>query len=277
MHGFKANTHYLGIGIVAENKPRDTDIVEVWPLEIIPEFNDDVTPATEDYVVTAVDCLHQPYKVTLKRGATIPCTWIRETNRKTSPDVRRGERVEIYRVGDSEQYYWRSCGRDDHLRRLETIIITASDIPVNDNSELDDTNTWSIELNTHEGHLTIRTTMSNGEVAAWTIQADGADGKFTVEDQKGNHVFIDSPNDHIQLKNAAESFLELNKKNITAECLETFRLKCKDAVIDTQTTKWTNAKSWALDTDTYTVNAGATAELKAGSTVTISGSVVKIN
>jgi hypothetical protein len=274
-----SNIRYIGRGFVAANKERGTDMVEVWPAELMPELNDDLTPATQDLSFTGISCDKKPYRVQLKRGFTLECKWYGDKlgNRVTAPDVRRGERVNIYQVGDSELYYWESLGIDQHLRRLETIIETISDIPDNDDTVPDDTNTWTIEKNTHEGHITIRTTQSNGEKAAWTVQIDGADGKVVIEDQKGNHIFVDSVEDHIQLRNAQESFFELNKTNITAECKETFRLKCKDAIIETETTKWTNGKSWDLNTDTFKVNAGSTAELVAGSSVTIQGSVIKLN
>lgn len=272
-----SNIRLLGLGFVAENKKRNTNTVHVWPVEIVPDLKDDLTTATKTTEVTGVDCKGTPYRVSIEQTMTIPCEWYGDTNRATSPDVRRGERVLIYQIGDSEKYYWASLGQDDHLRRKERIIFTINDMPNNADTDPDDTNTWTVELNTFEGHITIRTTMSDNEKAAWVIQIDGADGKYIVEDHKGNHSFIDSVENHIQLKNANDSMFELNKENITAICNETFRLKCKSAIFETETTKWTNGQSWDLSTDTYTVKAGSTAELKAGSTVTIAGSVIKLN
>ncbi|AXH70744.1 hypothetical protein [Vibrio phage BONAISHI] len=283
---------FIGVSRVAENKKRGSHIVEVYPREQLPTVDDAITPALQKVEFQGIDCGERPYSAVLQRGFTIPCKWLGSTNRATPPDVRRGERVNIYRDGDSQNYYWSAIGQDDHLRRLETVILTINANPDNSDVEPGPDNTWSIEMSSHEGHITLRTTQANNEKAAWILQFDCADGKFVVEDEKGMHFLKDSVNDLIRLQNQATSKIELNKKDINIFCEENININSKNLtqiikeVIKTETktittqsesTSWNNSNAWSLETGTFTAQAQQSAELKAGSTVTIQGSSVFIN
>ncbi|MFO5736435.1 hypothetical protein, partial [Klebsiella pneumoniae] len=42
----------------------------------------------------------------------------------TPPVLMRGEKIAIYRLGDTSQFYWRSMGLSNDLRTLESVVYT---------------------------------------------------------------------------------------------------------------------------------------------------------
>lgn len=233
---------FISMGIVELNKKRGTGMVYVTPIELVPEISDDIDGSVNDKIAKGIDPLTDTtYRVSVSYGKAMWCKWYGETNRKTAPDVRRGERVLIWQVGDSDVYYWQSLGRDDHLRRLETVVWTFNANPNNDDKMPSDEDTWSMEINTHDGHATFRTTMKNNEKAMWTTQYNMAKGYFSHEDEKGNVVYIDSVNTDMMFRNADDTFIQLYKDKINLETvtwnakIDTFNVEAKDINITTNT------------------------------------------
>src|SRR5690606_33886982 len=92
--------------------------------------------------------------VKLNTDLVISATWLPgATNRVSPPNVRRGERVELFTVGDTGKYYWRPLGLDDHLRKLETIIIGISATRDETDTELRPDNMYWFELSSHSKRL----------------------------------------------------------------------------------------------------------------------------
>ncbi|CAH0447968.1 baseplate assembly protein [Vibrio phage vB_VpaM_sm033] len=263
-------------GVVAVNKERDSDIISAWPIDLLPEIDDDLTDAQEVVEIKTIDDMGKPVYYKSKRSAVMKnLKWGGETNRDTSPDVRRGERIEIYQIGDDDRYYWTSAGLDDHLRRLETIVRTCNANPSNDIPN-DDTNVYREEWSGHDGHITLVTTQANGEAAAWTRQYNCTDGIYIVEDEKGNIIYVDSVNTDIMIRNAEGTYIQAVKDTINMKCVN-WNVDAENIKINSKQTSWSNSDGWTLNTGTFTASAGQSATLKAGGTVTINGSSVAIN
>lgn len=245
-------------GIVAENKARDTDMVSIWPVEIIPSLIDDLTTTTvkretmgigpEGQPLDNEDYKGSPYAVSVQMSAVIKAQWLGETNRVTSPDVRRGEQVMLYQAGDSDKYFWLSLGRDDNLRRLETVVYAFNANPDNADADMSRENCYVLEYNTHDKHVTLTTSKANGEPTAYTHQFNTGDGTWTLEDDIGNGMHLDSQEKHFIYRNADKSHIEINKKHID---------------IYTEETIFSKTETWGLKCDTMNVDAG-TINVKAG-------------
>lgn len=235
------------LGMVAENKARDTKIVECWPIELMPDIEGELNTQTTPITSSGVDSDGELYQVTVKRGDSIPCEWLGRTNCPLAPDVRRGEEVTIYRLGDSNKFYWVSNGRDDNLRRLETQRYEWNAFSGNEDITPGQENTYSIEVSSHEQHITLHTSMANGEKAGFTTQYNMAEGTFTLEDEKGNYLFLDSVNTIWELRNKDESFLLMDKTNITMRSKDTIHLETTDFSLKADTV--------LIDCVTYTMNA----------------------
>lgn len=244
MNPVTANVHYISRAIVAVNKKRDTDEITCWPVDLIVEFEDELVDNEQAMKVKGIDDNDKEVSVTIKRSATLNAVWGGEVDgqRISSPDVRRGERVDLYRVGDSEIIYWQSCGMDNSLRRLETIRYVFNANPSNSDAEATAENCYSYEINTHDGHVTFRTSMANGEPAAFVSQYNTAKGIYILEDEKGNHFYLDSVNTDITMQNASGTFIQLIE--------ETMNINAVNLNITTENVSWENKNEIKIVTDT---------------------------
>lgn len=225
----------MSIGIVAENKPLDSKLIDVLPIETLNLMDGELHAETTELKSSGLKEDGTTYTVSVEMGATLEAEWLGETNRATSPDVRRGEQVMIYRTGDSDKYYWRSMGRDDDLRRLETIIYRVSGLPDNVDEEITDENSYYLEVSTHEKTITIRTSQRNDEHCIYTMQFDPGNGQFTVDDDLGNFIQIDTAKTTIHVVNADGSLMEINKKKIHINADESISLATKQFHLETKT------------------------------------------
>lgn len=204
----------MGVGIVAENKVLGETSIQCLPVEALNLMGGELNSQQVEMKRAGIDVEEIPYLVTINKKATIAADWLQCTNRVTAPDVRRGEQVFLYRVGDTDQYLWRSMGRDDDLRRLETLLWRFSAFADNNNDPLTSDNSYTLELSTHAGHLVLTTTDVNGEHCKYTIKLDTKAGQLLIADDIGNSVTLDSASTLIQFINAAGTTLELNQGDL---------------------------------------------------------------
>lgn len=206
----------MSVGIVAANKPDNSRFIEVYPIEAIPFLEGEITDRIDPLAVTAETPSGQQYTVNLQRSMTVKAEWHGETHRRTSPNVRKGEQVKLWTTGRSERYYWEPMGRDDKLRRTETVTwaFVASKQPDDVDIEIDDSNTYTFTIDTAGQHVTLRTSKDNGEYARYTIQINTKDGNITAMDDEGNIIQLDSKNTKILMLNKDGTFLTLDKENL---------------------------------------------------------------
>lgn len=203
------------IGIAAENKPLNTRDLNVTPIEILSALDGELKHNPEEVIQTGTDSEGNHYEVRVIQDITLTATWLpSSSNRVTAPDIRRGELIEIYRLADTDRFYWRCMGLSDHLRRLETIIFAINGSPDENAKGIDFETCYFIELSTHQRQITLSTSQANGEPFRYTFQFNTAEGYVNLTDDVGNHVILDSTNTLIHLENIAGSMVELNKEDI---------------------------------------------------------------
>jgi len=127
--------HFWSFGIVAANKPRNTDMVEVFPQEKFTMSHGELTDHVEEIKTEGVDDKNRKYADKIETKASVTCKWlpIGEPNRTTAPDVRRNEQVLIYKYADTEYYFW-STAMNNTIRKLETVSYWFSGTPIDDAS-----------------------------------------------------------------------------------------------------------------------------------------------
>lgn len=266
----------ISTGIVAMNKERGSKEISAWPIDLLPELDDELTDASRIVNVKAIDSFGNPVVYRVEQSAVIkPIIWIGDTNRYTPPDVRRGERVDIYQVGNDDRYYWSARGQDEHLRRLETVLFGISANPDN-NKENSRDNSYFWEWSSHDGHITLQTSQANGEKAAFTFQFDTFKGLLVIEDEKGNTIYLDSVNTDIMFENADGSFIQLIKDVINVKT-KTLNVDAENINIKSKQTKWDNSGTWTLNTKDATISATSSATVSGSSKVTVTGGSVFIN
>lgn len=223
---------FYSLGIVAENKALKSKHVEVTPTEEMPMLDGELAPVSTDYKAKAVDNLGSSYEATVETTTTVKALWlpIGAANRITAPDVRRGELVNLYKFGDTDQYFWNTLNDDIKLRKLETVIYAFS-ATTNEASEVNGKTYYFIEISTHKKLITLHTSKDNGEPYGYDIQLDTGNGRLVITDDAGNYILLDSAQTQIMFKNVDESVWDMKGANLTVSIPKTYSITCKDYVL----------------------------------------------
>ena len=200
---------------MAEHKKPSSKLALVHPAEALTEIDGELRAIPITLYAAGVDGENREYQVNIQATTSLECEWLQlGEHRMTAPDIRRGEQVIIWEVEGStdEKYYWSSVGRDSNLRRLETILWAFSNIsdPEEDVEELNYDNSYTVEFSTHTKQITIRTNKYDDEPFAYVIQLNTKDGNYTVQDDVGNYIQLDSAETTIDLTNKDKTHFRLN-------------------------------------------------------------------
>lgn len=209
------------LGTAAQDKPQGSRDLEVNIAELNP--TNERSHATTQKVEAQVNDGSNAAPVSGTASSSIKATWMGETNRAFPPDVREGEGVRVYEYGNSHQYFWESMGRDDGKRKLERVRWCANDTTAND-GELNDSNIYAIEMDTrgedgqHYQTIRIWTSQGNGEKHSYMFMMDAQNSQVTLSDEAGNMLQLDTEEHSWLVRNQDESFIQLNKKDISICC-----------------------------------------------------------
>lgn len=228
--------HVYSLGVVASNKLLSSFDIEVTPIEDNAMSNGEITDNVSDYTAKAKDADSAAYEVTVPTTATIKATWLPmgSSNRITAPDVRRGETVVIWRFADADKYYWATLKDDMHLRKLETVVYAFSATKI-EGDKTDADNSYFLEVSTHKKLIHLHTTRSNGEPFSYDIQLNTDDGFFTIQDDAGNSIQMDSAGRRLFMFNKDGSFVDINKKQISINAADQIKMTSKSIVLESST------------------------------------------
>lgn len=216
MQGSQLRTY--SIGLAAENKPLDSRMLNVVPVEKLPALDGELTFNPQENIAKGTDSQGNQYEVKTTTDITLTAEWLpRGSNRATPPDIRRGEYVEILQLGDSDRFFWCELGLRDDLRRLETVIYVFNANPNEAGNGLDINNCYFLEISTHQKLVTFGTSKANGEPFGYTLQLNTDVGQLTVQDDIGNFLHMDSKRRFIHAENADRSYVEIDKRKIHAQ------------------------------------------------------------
>lgn len=217
----------VAIGVVTENKrmsdpagssaveKRFSRIVMVTPTELNPFLDSEIASNQQEMIFGGTRNDGQQYQGTLTVDVPIETTWLPSgTNRISPPDVRRGERVEIFQASDEDKYYWRLLGLDDNLRKLETVVFAISATADEGKTQLDFDSCYFMEWSSHTQSITVQTSQSNGEVVGFQARFDMKEGTFAVQDTFSNYLRLDSVNTVWTMQNASGTYVKLEKENL---------------------------------------------------------------
>lgn len=224
---------FYSSGLVAENKKLTSNEIEVTPVEDFTSLDGEITSNIVDYKSTGVDANGRTYTSNVKTKITIKAQWLPmgNSNRITSPDVRRGELVMIYQFGDSDKYYWTTLKQDNNLRKLETVIYAFSGT-TNESETLNADNSYYLEISTHTKLVTFHTSKSNGEPYSYTVQINTGSGNILVTDDIGNIIELNSKEDRVYMKNSSGSTIDITKDKIFGSADSLIELKTKKFLVN---------------------------------------------
>lgn len=220
-------------GVAAENKPANTNKLKVTPTEPFSLSEGEIKAKPEILTATGSKPDGTPYEVPVVSDQAIEAMWLPldSGNRYTAPDIRRGERVVLWRFADLDRFFWTPAGLDNHLRRLETAVFAFSGVtPETEDATLPE-NCYYLEVSTHQKTVTFQTSDKNGEFCRYVFQFNTKDGTVLLSDDIGNEIEVDSRSNRIELTNADKTFVKLERRSVT--------VKANDVTIDAKDTKIT--------------------------------------
>jgi len=224
---------FYSLGLVAANKALNSHVIEVTPVEDFPMLNGEITDNIEKYTSSTKDAQGSAKNTEVNTTASVKAVWlpINNSNRKTSPDVRRGETVVLYKFGDSDKYWWNTLFDDNKLRRLETVVYAFSN---NSKENIADTaeSTYYLEVSTHRKLMHIHTSKNDGEPFAYDVQIDAKNGVITITDDADNFIILNSKDRRLVLHNADGSVIDVNKKVIDIFSIDKINLKSSQINVD---------------------------------------------
>lgn len=212
--------HYIGLGLVAENKPLGTKVILFTWYEQNPMQVGSVVSENRRLTTKYRDAKGVEQTATLYTDTSRPAIWLPDDSmRITAPDVRRGEKVKLYQYADKDTIYWKEVGDGKRKRRGETIVLGASGRLGLEDSGLDEANDivenhYRIELSGHKKIINLSTSPANGEISTYNLLLDGGNGIISLNDAEGNELVLDTQNKRWALRNNEGSYVVLDKKNI---------------------------------------------------------------
>ena len=228
---FISKLRFYSFGLVTADKKEGTNSTWVTPTEAVPFMDGDVTSKVTTFTAKGVNKDGKPYTVKLKGSTSVRAEWLPwNSNRYTAPDLKEGELVILMKFGDVDRYYWISTGMTDDLRRLESIMWGASAEPDPSKELIPYENIYTVEVDTKRKYIKINTTKANNEPFAYVIELDTEYGKFTVKDDDGNHIFLDSAKNIIQAKNKQLTEVTIDKKTIYSYAKDLMEFHCDGKV-----------------------------------------------
>lgn len=262
---------FYSVGQAANNKAlkneqgRPETRLEVTPIEQLTMLDGELISLPFDSEVSGQKADGSDYSAKVTLNTAVTATWLpMSSNRRTPPDVRRGERVIIWRYKDTDQFYWTETGWDDHLRRLETIHIRLS-ATADEKADMDDpTNYYHLAISTHEGMIHLETARKNKEQAKYALQINTKDGLVVLADDHGNFWQIESVAKIISFQNGDGTLLQLDKKKLYGYAAQTIHLfaeenmhlETKDFKLTTQTGQINASSVFTINTPQLNVEGG---------------------
>lgn len=209
------------LGTVAENKALGSAVIQVTPIEQLSMLDGELKSEPAYLEDSGVDAAGKTYASKTIVDNALSATWIPIAggNRATPPDVRRGERVLLFKYADAEELYWADLGWDLRLRKKETVRYTFSNTEAEGVDSTAEGNCHYVEISSHNKTITLQTSKAQGEPFTYTFQFNLANGVVILADDAGNYFEFDSKETEFLLRNAAETEFRMTKEDIYLTCL----------------------------------------------------------
>jgi hypothetical protein len=257
---------FYSYGQVAEDKVRGEVKIKVTPTEVRFSQQGYTDAATnldkvEHNIRNGMDYIAMPI------GNSIPAIWINfNSNRITPPDVMKDDLVLIWRLGDTDMFFWQDRNVAN-VKRLETAVWAFAADPSKPMAP-DLSNAYFLMFSSHDGHITLKTSKANGEFCSFIHQINTKDGRVVLEDDIGNSSWFDSKETDIGWRNVNDSVFRMHKTHIYGYTKDDIKFeskfigfKCTDFSIecenyDAEATNYSISTSdYSCQADTWNVHA----------------------
>lgn len=222
-----SNNFEIFTGIAVEDKQLQSRELKIHLRELTPFVSGKLKDTTRDekYTVKSEDGTDVSGKVNTSNCVTADYFGM-DTNSTFPPDIVKGEQVLVLRYADEDKYYWLSTGRDDNLRKTEIVRWSASN-DTSDNKKLTEANTYFAEIDTKLAkRIRLHTSKSNGEDFGYDLIIDAANNFFTIHDDTGNRIDLQSKEKRIKLTTTAGTTVNLDDRDITMLAPGDITIRC---------------------------------------------------
>lgn len=184
-------------GFAAEDLEKDSVVLKV----ICPELSPQATQGTVGAGITTgtVKLKNRDGGVIntpIASSNHIVATWGGSSNMRYPPMIRKGEPVKLYTVANQDKFYWKATGKGREFRTTDRVHFeVGASPPDKPGQEKDDSNTYSAYLDSDAKKVGFKTSQANGEVAAFSMEANLEKGTFHLSDNNPNvknRIFLDT-------------------------------------------------------------------------------------
>lgn len=225
--------NWLGVGTVASTKQTNTNEIMVHVPKDSPMADGRTVAVTEIKEESAVNGNGEPIKVTALISNVRPAKWnsFGEPNRLTAPMVREGSQVSLYQVSGQSTLYWTTNGFSAETHRLETVVWGFQANPtLDDNTEFNVDNFYTITMDTAKGEASLRTSQSNGEKSGFEVRVSGQTGRIEMVGTNKSALIMDDFNSKFIYTNKEETLIGVDKKKVTIIAPESVLLNGEESV-----------------------------------------------
>lgn len=206
------NIRPYSLGIVANDKEPNTDIVSVYPISVLPMVDGEIQDSLMEYGAEVDDGRGNKKQLNTQTSITVKAKWKpSDPNLMTAPDVQVGAKVQLYLEANTGYFYWDTYTNNDNFQKLETRVMAFSNTK-EPSSRPGPEHSWTQGISTHSKTVNfVHTTKSDGERWAYDQGIDVKDGLMFQKDDIGNQITIDSANSIVRLQTSHGAFIEINK------------------------------------------------------------------
>lgn len=257
-----------GEGLAVENRAADTTSLKVYPMTSNGYLSGELSDVAQKLVASGVDASGHSYTDTVSIGVFIIAKWYRGSAETAEPPwVRKGERIKLFRIGDSLEYYWQSLSLDTGLRRQETKTFLAGAVTDESVKDINPDNAYAIQMSGHDKRITIQTSKAQGEPTQLMMNLDGAGGSISIGNSDGEHLHIAKDGSVISLENSVGTGIRIAGDTITFTC-RVYKIESEFVDIKTRYMA-TTAQTWTLS--------GASAYMVTSNRISLMGALTNNN
>ena len=244
-------------GIAMSDIHPDGISLEVFPTEVIPgATGGGFKPATTTIKFKQKNEEGKTISSTVNTTNRIMAVW-RSFNGESKPNnVRAGQQVLLYQVGDTDKWYWSFKARDPEMGTTDHRVHYVPARKQQHTGKLPtDEDAYVQGIDTTQGMVTnLKSSQKLGEPVAFHNYFNTKEGHYVITDNKGvvikkekglgnvkvtvkdgntysNTIFMDSKNDTIQALTSEGSFVQLCKKDIILNAERDLILNAKRQVV----------------------------------------------
>lgn len=176
------------LGIVAIDKPVESDWIQVTPIEHLTDVIGDITKKKKFEKIESSNML---------KAKWMP---FGHSNRMSSPNVIAGETVVIFTYSDTNEYYWTTIFREPEIRRLEKVLYGYSNLSKNARvEEFNRESSYWTEVDTINKYVKVHTHDNDGELTTYDLYINTKEGFLEIKDGLGNYIKLNSANNKISI------------------------------------------------------------------------------